>query len=597
MSRKLKEALKTTKRKTKPEVLQLSGTLGLPLAGRQVVEVPNRNAFVYVKLRDNQSEVIQAYNNKVAPSYGLPVLLEYRSGRYYITDVDTIRYQNNWSGFSPFLPRHGNTHSFDTDNSGGGDVVWIHSRQFMPALIIPSGTLGAPNVLMSSYMLKNIDGSWKYVGNTGTSSLISYKSPTGTQAVMALVYLDTVSGNPQLMVGSGSYFPANLTGSAQIAPYIPSISNPNHIPLAAVRLVSGTGAILWDNIYDVRQFLHPLITGSSGGGGGGSGINIQDEGVPQGLADTINFVGDSVEATVTGGVARVFITGSSGGVSNLTGSSIGMPSRVVGTNSSGFLNALPFLGLGSNYIEFGADVGGKETNAGRMGYEVFSSGFLEIVGAGTASPNRWVRVYDNLKVNNHLQAASMQNMGLLNTWIYLNATGTMVGPLNATEKLYVTGTDLILGLDSQNSYSSMRVSVNDLAEGIVYSDVIGTFLNGVQVPASTTWYSCPFKPTADVTQNQFPWPEGGRLSDMIFRVGLTQPASGSLVLTLQVNNVDTALVVTVPANSTVGSFSNTSAAVNISAGDLLKWKIQNNATASSMSLTGVTVILSKRATA
>lgn len=50
----------------------------------------------------------------------------------------------------------------------------------------------------------------------------------------------------------------------------------------------------------------------------GATIAVQDEGVPLGTPGTLNFVGDNVSVTVSGTVARVFITGtaSAGGVSD-----------------------------------------------------------------------------------------------------------------------------------------------------------------------------------------------------------------------------------------------------------------------------------------
>jgi hypothetical protein len=135
MTKRLKDALKKQKKSTRQSKLQISGSLGIPIGGQKLVEVPNRNSFVYVKLRDNQNEVIQAFNNKVAPSYGLPVIVERQHNRYVVLDVDTIRYQNDWNSFAPYLPRHGNTHSFNTESGGGGDIVWVHNRQFMPFLL------------------------------------------------------------------------------------------------------------------------------------------------------------------------------------------------------------------------------------------------------------------------------------------------------------------------------------------------------------------------------------------------------------------------------------------------------------------------------
>ena len=101
-----------------------------------------------------------------------------------VSSVDTQRYESNWDSYSAFVPRHGGQHSFDVENGGGGDIVWVHGRQFMPLLTIPSGSVGANNVLMTSYTLRNPDGTWKFVGNTGTQNLNPYNPTTGSQAVM-----------------------------------------------------------------------------------------------------------------------------------------------------------------------------------------------------------------------------------------------------------------------------------------------------------------------------------------------------------------------------------------------------------------------------
>lgn len=55
----------------------------------------------------------------------------------------------------------------------------------------------------------------------------------------------------------------------------------------------------------------------------------------------------------------------------------------------------------TNTVNFGYDVAGKEVNAGRVGYGVFSlGGALDIVGAGTSVGTRKVQIYDNLTVGN-----------------------------------------------------------------------------------------------------------------------------------------------------------------------------------------------------
>lgn len=406
-NKSLSNALTNQKKLNEQVNPKIDGLLGIPIDGQSRVEVANRNGFVYVRLRNNQSEVIQAFNNQVAPAYNLPVLVERRGNRYSVVGVDTERYENNWSSVSSFLPRHGNTHSFNPDGGGGGDVVWVYPRQFMPMLAIPSGSAGGPNVVVASHILRNADGTWRYTGNTGTANITQYRPATG--AIMALVYLDTVSGNPYFLVGSGTVFSSTITGSSAITSYIPQSTNPNYIPISAIRLVTGITKITWGSIYDVRQFLQVVPTGSAGGSANppiSGSVVVQDESVIQGSALALNFVGDGVSASISGTVARISIAGVSG-----SSSFVGTPSSVVLTNETGVLTTKPWLKWGTSYneyMEFGADEVGKEVNAGRIGYR-FSDGadYFDIIGAGSGvagSPRR-VRIREYLLVDEDMDVS------------------------------------------------------------------------------------------------------------------------------------------------------------------------------------------------
>lgn len=241
------------------EVRKIPGELGLKLGGTSLVEVPNRPGFVYVRLRSDQNEVVQAYNDKVSPVYGLPVTVvrdRIDKGRYYIDGRDTGRY-NNW-GSSSYLPLHGSTHSF-TPSQPGADITWVWDRQFTPLLTVPSGTAGGLGVTIYPGTLYYNDN-WKAIGFTGTSSLAAYK-PTDATARMVLVSIDT-AGNPVLTPG-GTFSPL-LSGTSEVYPYIPSIPSSSVMAISAIRLVSGTSVLTWDNIYDLRQFTTPMTTGTRG---------------------------------------------------------------------------------------------------------------------------------------------------------------------------------------------------------------------------------------------------------------------------------------------------------------------------------------------
>lgn len=230
----------------------LPGILGFLLNGKKTVEVPTRPGFVFVRLRNTTNELIQAYNGEVSPVYDLPVLVD-RDGvdksRYRVIGRDLGAYQN-WGSSSGYLPRHGPTHSFSPDTSGGGDIVFVYGRQMMPLAVMQSGSSGAGCAYIESGIFYQA-GKWVYAGNTGTANLLPAK-PSAGNARMLLVYLDE-NGNPG--IATGTVFSESLTGTASIIPYLPNITSNYYIPLAGIRLTNDTTAILWDNIYDVRPWI------------------------------------------------------------------------------------------------------------------------------------------------------------------------------------------------------------------------------------------------------------------------------------------------------------------------------------------------------
>lgn len=267
---------------------EFPGILGCTFKGTRYVDVPNREGYVYVRLRSNLNEVIQAYNSTVSPIYDLPILVKRDKTfeRFIISGRDLGRY-TDW-GSSAYLPRHGAQHSFPEDNYGG-DIVWVYDRQFVPLSISPSGAYGANNVFVNGDVLY-WDGVWKFAGGTGTPDLFTYK-PTGTYAKMVLIYIDSY-GNPAVSPGS-NMFDWSATGLSQIIPYLPSLSTTQGIPLGAVRLVSGTSRITWKEIYDLRPLLNQANWASP--------YQAQDEGVTLPRRAYLNFKGNLIWATDNAG--------------------------------------------------------------------------------------------------------------------------------------------------------------------------------------------------------------------------------------------------------------------------------------------------------
>lgn len=259
--RQLRKQLKEFSHKTEPSTTLYSGALGIYIGGHQYVDVPNRPGFVYVRLRNNTSELIQAHNEVVSPVYGLPVILVRNKTYYEIYGRDSVQYASYWDSSSSYLPKHGHQHEFDPDNNGGGDLVFVHGEQFYPMMTFPSGTDGGNTVLIAPYRYY-YSSAWHYAGDTGAGNLLQY-GPTGANnAKLLLVGIDATTGNP--FVKLGSEFDASITGAAAMTSYVPTnITQSTEIPGAIVRLVTGTATITWANIYDARQYMGILQAGAS----------------------------------------------------------------------------------------------------------------------------------------------------------------------------------------------------------------------------------------------------------------------------------------------------------------------------------------------
>lgn len=482
MNKKLQNSLEKYNKVKEDAVVPISGTLGIPLSGRKLVEVPNRSGFVYVKLKDNTSEVIQAYNSTVSNTYDLPVLVVRQNNIYTVMGRNLDLYRN-W-GNVPYLPKHGGQHSFNPELSMGADITWIYSQQIMPLLGYPSGTDGSPRLSIAPYIIRDLSGNWKYVGNTGTISTTPYNPTTGSRAVMGLVYLDTVSGNPFLLINSGTYISESLTGTNQIASYIPQLTNPNHLPITAFRLLSGTSSLTWNNLYDVRPFLQVIPTGSSG-------FVVQDEGIFKGLATTLNVIGPNADISISGSVARLFITGSTGGSVNppVTGTIVLLDDWAI----RGSIPLLNFgLGLSANlsgtYGDVNVDFGTGTFQSLRGSTTPYDIGAIPNDG-WIANSNTWTFYNRTQAYTNDPAAGVSIVLNMASTTDFIVGSDVTVSSSAGSENTYVTAvvanTSITVNqLTLDHTTSSPLVRLLDVFT--VNADVSATIKAGISVKYTQT---------------------------------------------------------------------------------------------------------------
>ena len=120
--------------------------------------------------------------------------------------------------------------------------------------------------------------------------------------------------------------------------------------------------------------------------------------------------------------------------------------------------------------------------------------------------------------------------------------------------------------------------------------------NNDTINGSTTSYYNPYAGTGvDGTEatRQGVIPITGVVKNLFVRTATTQGAGGSLVFTVRLNGVSTALTLTVAAGATAGTFSNTTNSFNITAGDLISHQVVNNAATTSAQIRSIVFIVER----
>lgn len=233
--------------------------------GLKEVAVIGRLNYSWVRLRGDDSEAVQAFNDKVGNKFGYPVKVVRELGfakSYRIVDRDSSKLTVFQS--SP-LARHGRQHSFATPGDSANDIVWIYKRQMIqPLLCHPQPT--TPD--MTTYVEPDFyywAGEFRYYAGGSSPSLAPY-IPGPSSLTFVLIYLDGGTGTIMLLAGtpfSLIYGPSTSTYIAAIPEISPSVG----IPLAAALLSNGTTSVTWSNLFDMRIMLFSggsIIPGAHG---------------------------------------------------------------------------------------------------------------------------------------------------------------------------------------------------------------------------------------------------------------------------------------------------------------------------------------------
>ena len=300
--RRLERAVGGTFSKKQDKVDKIPALLGIYIDGVKTIVVAGRPDFVWCRVRGSTSDVVQAFNEAVGEHWDLPILI-FRDPDvpdiYKVFGRD-IRIYPDWGGEFYSSRPHGRSHSFGRPE--GNDPVWIYKRQQMALLPRPliSGTLG----IFIEPEFYYFGGTYRWWPGSGTTSLAGFKPTGSVNGRFVTVYIDGNTGNPAYL--SGPEFNAYVPPLDPIE-YVNLPTPDQGLPIAAVFLITGTERIGWGEIFDLRLTVAPVPQT-------GSNMIIHDEGVLQGTVGTMNFVGESIEAIVSGTFAWISVTGSASSV-------------------------------------------------------------------------------------------------------------------------------------------------------------------------------------------------------------------------------------------------------------------------------------------
>ena len=107
---------------------------------------------------------------------------------------------------------------------------------------------------------------------------------------------------------------------------------------------------------------------------------------------------------------------------------------------------------------------------------------------------------------------------------------------------------------------------------------------GGTVGASVSTYAPFYYYGLSATAYNWVTPRAGTIQNIRVTTTAAQPASGSLVIYIRVNSVNSALSLTIPAGSAAGDYSNLSTTLSVNAGDKIIFYVTNNATGTSANI-------------
>jgi hypothetical protein len=219
--------------------------------------VPFKPDHIYVREYSDLNRAFPVLNRgKVGPYINMPVVIGFdqiEPEREQVLGINYDALPGNVSTSAIYsIGKHHIQHEF-----GGGDEVWLDSRQFMPGVVVPTNP---PSMSVEVRPFVSYYDQWRrYEGGT-TDSLESHK-PTDDRSKYVLIALDQLTGSliykDGLPFNVQSTFDVLINAGSEVngIDYLPTIGS-TEVPLGAIFLTSATSVLSWigagSNMIDAR---------------------------------------------------------------------------------------------------------------------------------------------------------------------------------------------------------------------------------------------------------------------------------------------------------------------------------------------------------
>jgi hypothetical protein len=250
--RRLRRAVDKLQAAKQDRIEELPGLVGITINGIEVVNVPNRDSWIYVRVRNNLSEPLQVYNDAVNPVYGLAIKIIRETGdSFYRVKGRNVKVYETWGGLpTAGYPVHASSHEANPSDPGN-DIVHVYKPQIYPLALSPMHTgTSVEGKIRSDFYVH--DDELHYWPGSGTVDLTAAKPTSDARKRFLTVSLDGDLGIPYYTTGE-------LFVDLGISNYLPHINIPDldrYIPLGAVLLHSGSNTINDSDIIDIRPLFH-----------------------------------------------------------------------------------------------------------------------------------------------------------------------------------------------------------------------------------------------------------------------------------------------------------------------------------------------------